>query len=91
MNKKLLSLLILLSFNCSATLAFAQSEGFDILPKDYRVEYLSWCDQNKVVTMNSAGQYEVIADCLSQDQTCKTIERQTTHGTYYYGACMDKK
>lgn len=91
MKNMILSLLTLMSLTLSWSTAHSQVENFDILPSDYLVEYISWCDDNKVVSANQAGQFYLIANCEAQGQTCKTIQRQTTSGTYYYGACMAKK
>lgn len=91
MKNMILSLLTLMSLTLSWSVAHAQIEYFDILPSDYLVEYISWCEDNKVVSVSQTGQFYMIANCAAQGQACKTIQRQTTNGTYYYGACMAKK
>ena len=91
MKSQIKNIFLCLSVLAVGSTVLAQVEGFDILPKDHIVEYLSWCDNNQVVSMTTSGQFFVVSNCESQGQICKTIQRQTTSGTYYYGACMDKK
>ncbi|MFP5520595.1 MAG: hypothetical protein ACLGGX_11875 [Bdellovibrionia bacterium] len=82
MKKMIVAVLVL------ASSVAAQANDYSLNMADEVVDYLSWCDQNKVVSMDDKGQMQVKADCSDEGLSCKTIQRRTVNGTYYYGACV---
>ena len=74
-----------------SSVSFAQYSENSITREydEYNVEYLAWCDQNKVMTQNNKGETRVLADCSSNNTVCRTyhIYRHFGPGHIVTAAC----
>jgi hypothetical protein len=57
---------------------------------DMQIDYLSWCEGNKVMGQNEAGKPYVRANCEDQGLVCKTYNAYQFNRVIYSAAC-DKK
>ncbi|MEK2644123.1 hypothetical protein [Bdellovibrio sp. BCCA] len=68
-----------------------QDETISSRPDDFEVEFLSWCEDNKVMGQNySTGAVELRADCSPQGLTCKTYNIFRMNRSIFTAACVEK-
>lgn len=57
---------------------------------DFQIEFISWCEQEKVMHYNDKGDVEVRFDCAEYGQSCKTYSFTRWYRTTYVAACEKK-
>lgn len=80
--------LALLAVIFGSTVAMAQQQKAPIQMIDEPiVEYVSWCEDNKVVYENEKGEILVQADCNQYQSKCTMIQKSRFHLTQYFAYC----
>lgn len=68
--------------------ASAQNET-RIIPIDGDVIYLSWCDDNKVVSQDSNGLDQVRSDCTALGLECRSQHIVRMHQVIIIASCVN--
>lgn len=62
--------------------------GFSALDAD--IQYISWCEDNKVTALDDAGKYVVKADCTTEGLVCKGKPYYLGEGRSFFAASCQK-
>lgn len=84
--KSLILALLLVSGSAIAQASQEAALGFE--PSEHQVQYLSWCEDNKVMTLARDGQLSVLANCSETGLTCKTLESYRGFGVIVTATCQ---
>lgn len=75
---------------CAAP-AMAQDQVVSYINDNYPVDFLSWCDGNKVVAQNPEGKIYVRANCEEAGLVCKVYDAYRFGGVTYTANCEKAK
>lgn len=64
--------------------AFAQFDDMN------DVEYVSWCQDNKIMNQTSSGANFIVFDCSEEEKVCRHFQRRLGHRLLVTAACIDK-
>ncbi len=53
--------------------------------------YLSWCEKNKVMSEDTAGNIRVVANCEEKNQVCKPVSFYRGYHWVYSATCVTPK
>jgi hypothetical protein len=70
-----------------ATVAMSCSAYAGDMDKDFQVEFLSWCQGEKVMQYNEKGEVVLRFDCAEYAQSCKTYQYTRWYRTTFVAAC----
>lgn len=65
----------------------AQAGSFIEYGAEQEVEYLSWCEDNAIVSIDDKGQVYQVANCTEQALTCKITKRYFSAKTLVTASC----
>ena len=86
------SVILAIALVLSSTAAMAQNRVvFGGMKDDLRLEFLSWCEGNKVMAENEEGKNYVRTNCEDQGQVCKVYDAYKFGTVLYSAACEAKK
>lgn len=71
--------------------AMAQDKVVSMTYDNYPVEFLSWCDGNKVVAQNPEGKLYVRANCEEAGLVCKVYDAYRFGSVFYSANCEKGK
>lgn len=57
---------------------------------DFRIEFLSWCEGDKVMQYNDKGEVVLRFDCAETQQSCRTYQMTRWYTTTVVAACVEK-
>lgn len=77
-------LLVLVTTLTVTTQVFARSHDPEL-----EVKFLSWCENNKVMSEGSNGQVELKMDCTLFDKACKTKQVNKPNMTFFFATCEE--
>ena len=84
------SMIVAMALTLSAGSVMAQDMSVFSYRGDVEVDFLSWCDGDKVVAQNQEGKLYVRANCEDKGQTCKVYETRRLSRAMYTANCEAK-
>ncbi|WP_295903067.1 hypothetical protein [uncultured Bdellovibrio sp.] len=72
-----------------SSVTFAQNAEVSIRTIDDEITYLSWCNDNKVVSQDINGQERVHADCSEQGLLCQSQHIVRFHQILIIASCVN--
>lgn len=79
-------ILVLAVFASTAALA-QQKAPIQQIDDEPQIQYISWCEDNKVVFENEKQQLIVQADCNQYQMTCTLMSKSRLHLTQFFAYC----
>lgn len=79
---------ILIALVMASSPAFAQNQMMSAHDEPV-VDYISWCDGNKVMGQDTAGNMYVRRVCEETHEECRTTSRYSMHRVIVTATCVD--